>query len=103
MKTVPKKRIDIVIEAPALDRLLAILDAQEVKGYTVHRALAGRGHDGTWSGTGLVGASGRMVCVFCVLDPARVEAVLEAIYKLVERQMAIVTVADVEVVRGDRF
>ena len=103
MKTVPKKRIDIVIEAPALDRLLAILDASQASGYTVHRALAGRGRDGSWSGKGLVGESGRMMCVFCVLDAAIADEVLEAVYPLVERQMAIVTVADVEVVRGERF
>lgn len=103
MKTVPKKRIDIVIEAPALDRLLTILDDSRASGYTVQRALAGRGRDGSWSGKGQVGDSGRMMCVFCVVDATLADDVLEAIYPLVERQMAIVTVADVQVVRGERF
>ena len=103
MKTVPKKRMDIVIEAPALDRLLAILDQTEVSGYTVYRAIAGSGQEGDWSGKGLVGESGRMICVFSVLDADLVDDVLEAVYPLVERQMAIVTVTDVQVVRGERF
>ena len=103
MKTVPKKRIDIVIEAPALDRLLTLLEESKVSGYTVHRAISGRGQEGGWSGRGLVGESGRMICVFSVLDGSLVDDVLEAVYPLVERQMAIVTVTDVQVVRGERF
>ena len=98
-----KKRIDIVIEMPMLNRLLDRLDELAVTGYTVLPALAGRGSEGSWRREGLVTEAGRMVMVICVLDEARVDLVLERVFKLVSRQIGIVTVSDVAVVREEAF
>jgi PII-like signaling protein len=98
-----KKRIDIVAEAPVLKRLEALLDEAGVSGYTVLPALAGRGHHGDWSREGLAGDAGRMICVFCIVDPAKVEPILEKLEAVVQRQIAIVAVSNVEVIRGDHF
>ena len=54
----PKKRIEVIIEAPLVERLLAVLDAQQVSGYTVLPALGGRGRGGRWRRDGLVGEAG---------------------------------------------
>jgi nitrogen regulatory protein PII len=98
-----KKRIEIVLEAPAQRRLLERLDAAAVTGYTVVPVLAGRGHDGSWRGEGLAGDAGRMVMVVCITDPAKVDAVLEAVYGVVSRQIGILTVSDVQVIRAEHF
>ncbi|MEO1201032.1 MAG: DUF190 domain-containing protein [Pseudomonadota bacterium] len=103
LPTYPKKRLEIVVELPVLNRLLDLLDREAVTGYTVLPALAGRGADGSWRREGLVTEAGRMVVVFCILDANRVEVVLQAVYKLVSRQIGIVSVSDVEVVRSDHF
>jgi PII-like signaling protein len=103
MQTYPKKRIDIVVEAPVAKRLLETLDDLGVSGYTVVPALAGRGRDGSWQRDGLVGDAGRMVLVFCILDAGREDIVLDRIFRLVTRQIGIVTVSDVSVVRPDHF
>jgi hypothetical protein len=103
VKTHPKKRIDIVVEAPVAMRLLDTLDDLSVSGYTVVPALAGRGCDGTWQCDGLVSDAGRMVHVFCSLDAGREDAVLEREFKLVTCQIGIVTVSDVAVVRSEHF
>jgi PII-like signaling protein len=92
-----------VIEAPSLRRLTDLLDRLEVAGYTVLPALAGRGSRGAWSREGLVTEAGRMVIVICVLDASRVDAVLEEVYALVRRQIGIIIVSDVAVIRGERF
>ena len=99
----PKKRIEVIIEAPLVERLLAVVDAQQVSGYTVLPALGGRGRGGRWRRDGLVGEAGRMVCVVCVVDPGRAEAVVAAAYELLQRQIGIVTVTDVQVLRDDHF
>jgi len=99
----PKKRIDIVVEAPVLGRLLGVLDDLAVTGYTVVPALAGRGREGSWRREGLVGEAGRMVVVFCIVDTQRVDAVLEPVFKLVSRQIGIVNVSDVSVIRPEHF
>ena len=103
MKTFAKKRIDIVIEAPAVNRVLAKLDELGVLGYTVVPAIGGRGHEGSWNRDATVGDTGRMVLIFSIVDSVRVDPVLDAIFKLVERQIGIVTISDVEVVRPDHF
>jgi PII-like signaling protein len=98
-----KKRLEIVLEAPGLRGLLALFDRLGVAGYTVVPALSGRGHHGPWDESGQVTDAGRMVMVVCVIDPARLDEVLPPVYEAVERRIGILTVSDVEVVRGGRF
>lgn len=103
MQTYPKKRIDIMVEAPLMQRVLNLLDQQGVSGYTVLSALAGRGQDGAWHRDGVVGRAGALVTIFCIVDEARVDEVLEPLFKLVSRQIGIVTVSDVQVIRPTHF
>lgn len=103
MQTYPKKRLSIIIEAPFQKRLLDILDRLEVPGYTVLPALAGRGKAGAWSRDTLSSDAGRMVQVLCVLDAEQVDDVLQAVRDVLERQMGIVSLSDVEVLRPDNF
>lgn len=103
MQTYRKLRIDILIEAPLIDRLLNRLDQLPITGYTVLPALAGRGADGSWKRDGLISGTGQMLLAFCIVDEANKDKVLDAIFEMIERQMAIVTVSDVEVIRPDRF
>lgn len=103
MEMHPKKRLELIIEAPALNRLLDLLDKQGVSGYTVLPALAGRGRQGRWSRDGLVGVAGQMIVVVCVTSEHRVPALMEAVSKFLARQIGVVTVSDVEVIRTDHF
>jgi PII-like signaling protein len=103
MQTYPKKRIDIMVEAPLMQRVLALLDQQGVSGYTVLPVLAGRGKDGAWHRDGVIGRAGALVTIFCILDEVRVNEVLEPLFTLVSRQIGIVTISDVQVIRTEQF
>jgi PII-like signaling protein len=103
MKTFTKKRIDIMVEAPLMKRVIDLLDQQGVNGYTVLPALAGRGHDGVWHRDGLVGRVGAVVQIFCIIDEGKIDEVLEPLFRLVSRQIGIVTVSDVQVIRPEHF
>ena len=103
MKTFPKTRIEIVVEAPSLRRLTELLDRLPVTGYTVLTAVAGRGNQGGWSREGQVSSASGMAVVVCITDPDRVDDVLGPIYALVSRQIGIVTISDVHVIRKDHF
>jgi nitrogen regulatory protein PII len=103
MKTFPKKRIEIMIEAPLMQRVLTLLDKQGVGGYTVLPVLAGRGKDGAWHRDGAIGRAGALVMIFCILDENRVDDVLDPLFELVSRQIGIVTVSDIQVVRAEYF
>lgn len=102
-KTYPKKRLSIIIEAPFLSRLLDMLDNHDVPGYTVLPALAGKGKSGGWRRDALSSDAGRMVQVLIVLDSEKVPAVLRLVRGVLARQMGIVTLSDVEVLRPELF
>lgn len=103
METFKKKRIDIVIESLVLKRLLEVFETHEVKGYTVFSAQAGSGESGAWQAEGVLGGTGELRVVFCIVDETRVDEILEPVFKLISRHIGIVTVSDVEVVRGSQF
>ena len=82
IKTYPKKRLSIIIEAPFMNRLLDMLDGMNVPGYTVLPALAGSGKSGSWRRDALSSDAGRMVQVLIVLDAEKVPPVLEAVKRV---------------------
>ena len=103
IETFKKKRLSIIIEAPFLHRLLGILDDLDVPGYTAIPALAGRGAGGPWRADSLSSDAGRMVQVVIVLDESKVPDVLRAVRGVLQRQMGIVSMMDVEVLRPELF
>ncbi|WP_343562150.1 P-II family nitrogen regulator [Kiloniella sp. b19] len=103
IKTYPKKRLSIIIETPFLKRLRHILDELEVPGYTVLPALAGNGKSGSWNRDTQSSDAGTMVQVLIVLDESLVEEVLKAVHAVLERQIGIVSLSDIEVLRPELF
>ena len=98
-----KKRIEILLEAPAQKRLTDLLDRLDVTGYTVLPVIGGRGHHGVWSRDGLPSAAGAMVLVAIIVAEEKLDEVLEPVFELVRRHIGIVTISDVMVIRGERF
>tara|TARA_R110002153_G_scaffold148467_4_gene299708 strand:+ start:1560 stop:1880 length:321 start_codon:yes stop_codon:yes gene_type:complete len=98
-----KKRLEIFIEAPALRRLTALLDAIDMSGYTIIPVLGGSGEHGAWTRDGLVSSAGGMVSVVCIVDEDELDAVVERVYTLVSRQIGVVNVTDCTVIRDAKF
>lgn len=104
MQTHPKKRVEIIVEMPAVKRILRFLDENDVSGYTVLPALAGRGDSGkAWTREGLVTEAGRMVTILMIIDEARLAPVFDALYEMVSRQIGVIAVSDCAVVRSEKF
>ena len=103
MQTYPKKRIDLIIEVPLLRRVTDRLDAAGVSGYSVVPVIAGRGRSGAWSADGQVGDAGHIASIVCIVDAGKVDDVLNMVFAVVQRQIGLVTVSDVAVVRPERF
>jgi hypothetical protein len=103
MQTFPKKQLSVICERPILSKLRRILDADKVTGYTIFHAFAGRGTQGAWDGDGMLGDTGQMVQLICVLDGEACDRVLEHVFALLGAQIGIVTVQDVSVVRPAHF
>ena len=98
-----KKRLEIIVEAPVLNRLTDLLDRLEVGGYTIVPALGGKGRGGSWSREGQATDAGRMIVIIVIIDAKRLDEIVEPIFALVQRQVGIMAISDVLVVRGEHF
>ncbi len=98
-----KKRLDVFVEAPALQQILDALEKADVQGYTVLEAMAGKGHAGQWRLDDSFNAATNMLIVVCIVDAARVDHVVEAMFDIVQRQIGVLTVSEVMVVRPEHF
>ena len=103
METHKAKRVAIIIEAPMERRLTEALTGAGVTGFSILPVLGGSGRSGLWSREGQVGRAGGMIQVVCIIRPDRLDALLDAAFKVVERHIGVVTVSDCEVLRAERF
>lgn len=103
MQTKKAKRVEIIIEAPMERRLTDALVDAGVAGFTVLPVLGGSGRSGQWSREGQVSRAGGMVAVVCIIREERIDALLEAAFRVVERHMGVISVTDCEVLRAERF
>jgi nitrogen regulatory protein PII len=83
-------------------RLTEALENAGVKGFTVLPVLGGSGRSGRWTREGQVGRSG-MVAVVCLVRPERLDALLDAAFRVVERHIGVVSITDTQVLRAERF
>lgn len=102
METHQAKRVEIVIEAPLERRLTDALNQAGVTGYTILPVQGGSGRSGQWSRDGQVGRAG-MVSVVCLIKPERLDSLLDAAFSVVEKHIGVVSIADVQVLRAERF
>lgn len=98
-----KKRVEILIERALLKRLTDELVRIGVGGFSVIPLAAGSGKAGQWDSNGQIGDAAGMFMLWCIIDPSRLEDVLQIVFAMVSRQVGLVSVSDVEVVRPERF
>ena len=103
MEQHPKKRIDIVIETPLVERVAALLDRMDVSGYSMMPITAGRGQGRAWTADGQIGNAMQMTALACIVDASVMDAILDAVFDVVSQQIGFVTISDVCVIRRDRF
>lgn len=103
METHKAKRVAIIIESPMERRLTDALTNAGVTGFSILPVLGGSGRSGVWSREGQVGRAGGMMQVVCIIRPDRLDGLLDAAFKVVDRHIGVVTVSDCEVLRAERF
>ncbi|MEM1414676.1 MAG: DUF190 domain-containing protein [Myxococcota bacterium] len=97
-----RKKIELVIDRPHLERYLRVLEAHGVRGYTVLPALEGKGSRGAWRPSRLTNAANR-VLVLAVVDEAKAAEILEDLDVMFDELPGVAFVSDVGVLRPDRF
>ena len=99
--TVARKRIEILADAPLLPRLIEALEGSDISGYTVFSALSGAGRTGHWSEDRLTGTS--RILLMAIASDEHAATLVDRLAPLLDSHRLLLTIATVDVVRGDRF
>lgn len=100
--TVQRRKIEILVDAPLVRRIVAAAEAAGVTGYTLLPTLGGAGHGGRWSDDQLTGAEAKVMFV-TITNDAKAAALTDALAPLLESHGLILVTSAVEVVRAAKF
>lgn len=101
MKTVLRKRIEILADAPLLPRLVDALEQCGIDGHTVLPAISGIGRTGSWSEDRLTGTS--KLLLMAIASDEHADLLIEKLAPLLDSHRLLLIISAVDVVRGDRF
>ncbi|GAB5452428.1 MAG: hypothetical protein Hals2KO_27560 [Halioglobus sp.] len=90
----PCKRIEIIIEEPMAPRLVSLLKALKVSGYTAIPNASGDGDRGTRRGDELAGDSTNTLFIIACEDELLVKKIVEEVRPLIQRSGGICLISD---------
>jgi hypothetical protein len=102
IQTVSRKRIEILVDTPLVPRVVAQLKAVDISGWSVIHVDSGGGRAGAWQDDDVTGASAKTI-VLVIASEAKTSSLIEAIAPLLDSYGMLLTIGDVQVVRGERF
>lgn len=100
--TVTRTRIEVLVDAPLVRRLVAAADDVGVSGWTVLPTVMGRGASGGWSDDEVSGASAKQLFM-TVTSAEKAEKLVNALRPLLDAYGLVLLIGEVQVVRGERF
>ncbi len=101
IETVIRKRIEILVDSPLVRRVTAVLDAAGITGWSVLPVTSGSGRDGRWREELVTGADKSLILT--IASPEKAGALAETLAPILTSHGLLLTMWDVEVIRGDRF
>lgn len=102
IQTVERKRIEILVDTPLVPRIVSQLKAVDISGWSLIHVDSGGGRTGEWQHDDVTGASAKTI-VLAIASGAKTTALIDAIAPLLDSYGMLLTVGDVQVVRGSRF
>ena len=101
IETVIRKRIEILADTPLVKRVTQEIDRAEITGWTVLPVQSGSGRDGRWRDERVTSSDKSLILTIAPEDKAQVLA--EALVPNLGNYGLLLTMWDVEVIRGERF
>lgn len=101
VQTVIRKRIEILADTPLVRRVTAAIEAAGISGWTVLPVTSGRGHDGAWHEELVTGTDKSLILSIAPADKAA--TLTDALGPILTSHGLLLTMWDVEVIRGERF
>ena len=101
IETVIRKRIEILVDTPLVRRVTDAIDQAQITGWTVLPVTSGSGRDGRWREERVTGADKSLVLTIASVEKA--EVLVDVLAPILTSHGLLLTMWDVEVVRGERF
>ena len=101
IETVIRKRIEILVDSPLLRRVTDAIDKAQITGWTVLPVTSGSGRDGRWREERVMGTDKSLVLTIASAEKA--EVLVDALSHMLSSHGLLLTMWDVEVIRGERF
>ncbi len=101
IETVIRKRIEILVDSPLVRRVTAAISAAGISGWSVLPVTSGSGRDGRWHEERVTGADKSLV--LSIASPEKAAVLAEALAPILTSHGLLLTMWDVEVIRGERF
>ena len=102
VELVKRKRIDILIDSPLSEWLAETAAGVGIVHHTLMNLHSGKGRTGAWRDEDVSGAISKRMFI-AIASEAKVGALIDALAPHLDTYGLVVTIADVEVVRGERF
>jgi hypothetical protein len=102
VETVTRKRIEILIDRPLAPRLIKAAAEAGVSGYTLIPVQSGSGRHGAWRDDPISGAEAKTIFLTIAAEE-KADRLVELLAPFLDSYGMLLTVSDVQVVRGERF
>lgn len=102
VQTVARKRIEILVDTPLAPRIIAQIKAADISGWSLIHVDSGGGRTGEWQHDDVTGAASKTI-VLVIASQIKTDTLVEGLAPLLDSYRLLLTIGDVQVVRGERF
>lgn len=101
IETVIRKRIEVLVDRAQVNRVTAAIDEVGITGWTVLPVSSGKGREGGWREERVMGTDKSLVVTIASLENA--QQLAKSLSPILTSHGLLLTMWDVEVIRGERF
>lgn len=101
VETVTRKRLEILADTPLVRVVTQAIEESGISGWTVIPVTSGRGRDGRWHEERVTGADKSLV--LAIASEEKAGALIDRLAPILTSHGLLLTMANVQVVRGERF
>ena len=100
--TVIRKRIEILVDTPLLPRIIELVRAADISGWSVIHVDSGGSRDGEWQHDDVTGAAAKSI-LLAIASENKADDLVNRIAPILETHRLLLTVGNVQVIRGEKF
>lgn len=102
IETVTRKRIEILVDTPLVPRILHFVHQADISGWSLLRVDRGGSREAEWQNDEVTGATSKSL-LLVIANEAKASRLIEALAPILDSHRLLLTMADVQVIRGERF